>query len=64
MEKNENLKPVQLPEGHMCSDDCCGDCIYLDINRKSDGKYYCGKYHEYVSGGKSKCGAFKSNQGR
>lgn len=58
MEKNENLKPVQLPEGHMCGD-CCGGCVKLnkkDVN--SDGKMWCGEHSKYVFGSEPACSYF------
>lgn len=58
MEKNTTLKPVQLPEGHMCGN-TCGSCIHLKLNdTNSDGKIWCGEFSKYVSGGESACSYF------
>ena len=61
MKKNENLKPVQLPEGYMCRD-CCGDCVFLNTSdRLSDGKMYCGKWTKYVHGSEGACSSFRQS---
>ena len=47
MEKNTTLKPVQLPEGHMCRD-CCADCDYSGERDSYSNKIKCGNGHGWV----------------